>query len=324
MTKKYITESTMGPITEIFAVKYKGELMNYKNKPGTWFSISLSDKTGQINAKFWGRDDNITNSVIESFSQGDVVRVIGEVKSYNKELEIHIDPQSGSITKLDTNTIQFTDFIPSTKKDIEKMKSELIDIVSHITNPHLKELLKKFTDDQTMLQKIATAPAAKQWHHNFVGGLLEHILTLIEISKTVHASHPELDLDLLILGCILHDIGKTEEFQIGATIEISTKGRLLGHIAIGFLMVAEKIREIQNFPEDLKLRVFHVILSHHGKLENGSPIIPMTTESVAFSMIDDTDAKSQHAIQIVEKTDKEWKHEKEPSGYWFYTGKSKK
>ena len=164
------------------------------------------------------------------------------------------------------------------------------------------------------MKKYAKAPAGKMWHHDFVGGLLEHVLSLVSLSITLQKSHPELNRDLLITACILHDIGKVEEFDMGASIQITDKGRLFGHVSIGFLMVAERISQIHNFPEDLKLRILHIILSHHQKLEHGSPVTPMIPEAIAFAMIDDTDAKSQHIIQLVEESKKDWVYEKEFPG----------
>lgn len=322
MKAKYVTDlNSSQKVSEIFLVVKKNNPTQYKNKTGMWFSIILGDKTGTIQAKFWGKDDESTKQVFDSFSEGDVVQVVGSTSSFNSNWEISMDPiNSDRITKLETSNVDVSDFMNKSKRGIEEMISTLRDTVSQIKNQHIKKLLESFVKDEEFVRKkYAMAPAGKNWHHDFIGGLLEHVLSLVEISKTVQKGHPELDLDLLVAGCILHDIGKTEEYKIGLKIDITDYGRLFGHISIGFLMVAEKISSIDGFPEELRQKILHMILSHHRQLEHGSPVTPMFPEAVAFSMIDDTDAKSQHAIQLIEKNDKDWTFEKEPSGNWFMT-----
>jgi 3'-5' exoribonuclease len=161
-----------------------------------------------------------------------------------------------------------------------------------------------------MKKKYSQAPAGKMWHHDFVGGLLEHVLSLISMSKTIQQSHPELNLDLLIATCILHDIGKVVEYKITTTIEFTTEGRLFGHLSIGYFMVAQRISEMSDFPEDLRLRILHMILSHHRQLAQGAPVVPMFPEAVAFALIDDVDAQSQHMVQVVEGRKEDWEYER--------------
>ncbi len=290
-----------------FAVTRKGSLTKYKAKEGEWFGVQLSDKTGMVEGKFWGGENEDTGSVLNSFSNGDIVIISGKIESYRSKTQINIT----SIQK----TIEFdvTDFVKKTTKDIPQMITNLKIIVSEITDSHIKILLEKFVDDENFMEKFARAPAGKMWHHDFVGGLLEHVSSLIEISKIVKKSHPELNLDLLIAACILHDVGKTVEYSITNTIEITDEGRFLGHISIGFLMVSQKISEISDFPEKLRKKILHIILSHHGELEHGSPVKPMFTEAIAFAQIDDTDAKTQHYKQLVQNnnSDEEWVWERD-------------
>ena len=322
MKTKFISElNSNQTVNEIFVVSKKNNPTQYRNKEGMWFSLVLSDKSGTITAKYWGKDESKTKLIFDSFSEGDIVQVIGNLSQYNNQWEISVDPtNSDEIKKIEPENVDFSDFMKKTKKNIDEMILNLREIVSKINNVYVKTLLELFVNDEEfMKKKYAIAPAGKTWHHDFIGGLLEHVASLIEISKTVHKSHPELDFDLLVAGCILHDIGKVEEYKIGLTIEITDYGRLFGHISIGCLMVAEKISTISNFPEDLRQKILHIILSHHRQLEHGSPVLPMFPEAVAFSMIDDTDAKTQHAIQMIEKNDKDWTFEKEQSGNWFLT-----
>ena len=313
-------------ITELFVVSSKSSVTKYKNKPGFWFGLSLSDKTGTMNAKFWGKenDDDIEiQKFFASFSIGDIVRVSGRISSYQNNLDLNIDEKVGNVLKkVEDGEYDLEDFMKKSSRDIPQMIAELHQIVSEINNEHIKKLLESFTnDDDFMKKKYSQAPAGKMWHHDFVGGLLEHVLSLIATSKTVQHSHPELNLDLLIAACILHDIGKVVEYERleNFSIGITTPGRLFGHISIGFLMVEKKISEISNFPNDLRLRMLHIILSHHQKLEHGSPVTPMIPEAIAFAMIDDTDATIQHNLQLVEKSNDDWKYENDFSGKWRWT-----
>lgn len=302
MKSIYISNLKKGDsVNDTFAVFSKGSIKPYKNKPGTWFSFTASDKTGQINAKFWGTDDYSTEQKFNSFSPGDIVTITGTITEYNGESEINID----QIIKVSDDSYDLSDFLKTTSKDIPQMITKLQNIISSIQNPHIKILLESFTSDDDFMKKYSQAPAGRMWHHDFVGGLLEHVHSLIAISNTVHQSHPQLDLDLLVAACILHDIGKTVEFKMGPSIEITDEGRLHSHIAIGYLMVAQKIQNISDFPEILRNKILHIILSHHGKPEYGSPIKPMFAEAVAFSQIDDTDAKTQHIKQVISDTDSE-------------------
>jgi len=302
--------------TEIFAVSSKGSLTTYKNKPGFWFGLSLSDKTGMMNAKFWGLDnadnDHAIQKLFDSLSVGDIVSVSGKVKSYQNKLDLNIDEKSGNaITKLDDGQYDLGDFMKKSSRDIPQMIAELRQTVSQIKNENIKKLLESFTNDEDFIKKkYSQAPAGKMWHHDFVGGLLEHVLSLIAMSKTIQQSHPELNLDLLIATCVLHDIGKVVEYKTTTAIEITTEGRLFGHLSIGYLMVAQRISEMPDFPDDLRLRILHMILSHHGKLEHGTPVVPMFPEAVAFALLDDADAQSQHMVQLVGDRKDDWEFER--------------
>jgi len=297
-----------------FAVLRKGTPMQYKNKDGQWFGVQLADKTGTIEGKFWGEVHHNIPEILASFTPGDIVSVSGKISEFRDKKQIGLT----SIAKI--NQFDVTDFMKKTTKDISQMISNLKVTVSEISDPHIKLLLEKFLNDDSFMEKYARAPAGKMWHHDFVGGLLEHVSSLIEISKTVKKSHPELNLDLLIAACILHDIGKTVEYSISSTIQITKEGRFMGHISIGFLMVGQKISEIADFPEELREKILHIILSHHGELEHGSPVKPMFTEAVAFAQIDDTDAKTQHYKQLVQNNEsgEDWIYENDYGGSYVY------
>ena len=300
-------------VDEIFAVASKGSLTKYKAKSGKWFDLFLSDKTGKIKSKFWGNvDEDLTEEIYNSFTVGDIVSVTGKIKGYQGKSELNIDLKSGDhINLFDKDAISLEDFMKKSTRDIPQMITELRHIVSEIDNEHVKKLLESFAnDDEFMMKRYSQAPAGKTWHHDFVGGLLEHVLSLIAMSKTIQQSHPELNLDLLIAACILHDIGKVVEYKITTAIEITTEGRLFGHLSIGYFMVAQRISEMSDFPDDLRLRILHMILSHHRELKQGAPVTPMFSEAVAFALIDDADAQSQHMVQVVEDSKEDWEYER--------------
>ena len=298
-------------ISGTFGVVKKIPIKKYAN--GFSFILELYDKTGTMNATYWGpNDENSVADIFDSISVGGFVEISGKGNAWNNKLTISIDGKTGfNLQKVDSTSVDLENFIKKSSRDIPQMIAELHQIVSEINNEHIKKLLESFTnDDDFMKKKYSQAPAGKMWHHNFVGGLLEHVLSLISMSKTIQQSHPELNLDLLIAACILHDIGKVVEYKITTTIEFTTEGRLFNHLSIGYFMVAQRISEMSDFPEDLRLRILHMILSHHREKKQGSPVVPMFPEAVAFALIDDADAQSQHMIQVVEDSKEDWEYER--------------
>jgi 3'-5' exoribonuclease len=309
-------------ISGTFGVVKKMSVKKYAN--GFSFILELCDKTGTMNATYWGpNDEDSVADIFDSIPVGGFIEISGKGNEWNNKLTISIDGKTGfNLQKVDSTSVDLENFMKKSTRDIPEMIKELRQIVSEINNEHIKKLLESFTNDNEFMGgKYSQAPAAKMMHHDFVGGLLEHVLNLIATSKTVQHSHPELNLDLLIAACILHDIGKVIEYETleNFSIGITTPGRLFGHISIGFLMVEKKISEISNFPNDLRLRMLHIILSHHRKLEHGSPVTPMIPEAIAFGMIDDTDGTIQHNLQLVEKSNDDWKYENDFSGKWRWT-----
>ena len=305
-------------ISGTFGVVKKLSVKKYAN--GFSFILELYDKTGTMNATYWGpNDENSVADIFDSISVGGFVEISGKGNAWNNKLTISIDGKTGfNLQKVDSTSVDLENFIKKSSRDIPQMIEELHQIVSEINNEHIKKLLESFTNnDDFMKKKYSQAPAGKMWHHDFVGGLLEHVLSLISMSKTIRQSHPELNLDLLIAACILHDIGKVVEYERleNFSIGITTEGRLFGHLSIGYFMVAKRISEMSDFPEDLRLRILHMILSHHRKLDQGSPVVPMFPEAVAFSLIDDADAQSQHMVQVVTDPKEDFVYDRLASHY---------
>lgn len=301
MTKQYVNNLQAGQnINDNFAVCSKTPLTKYNAKEGQWFSLVLSDKTGIIPLKFWGGpNDQAVKDLYKSLKINDIVTVNGSVKidSFSGKLEISINEGSGQI--IQATNYDLEDYVPKTDKNIDELVTQLKAEINNITNEHIKQLLKSFFDDASFTKKYSETPAAKSYHHSYVGGLIEHVSSMIELSKVIAKQYePNLNLDLMIAGCILHDIGKMVEYETKAVIDYTVTGSLLGHIPIGAKMVEDKIEKIENFPPILKNKIIHLILSHHGSQIAGSPVIPHFPEAVALHKIDDCDAQVKHALQV--------------------------
>jgi len=302
--KQFVNELKKNDVVDsYFGVVEKEPIRSYAN--GFLFAVKVSDKTGNVLVKYWGgSDQDVVKQVFSSFeAQKDVINVKGKVGEYRGQLEIAVNPPDGEITK--TDSFSEEDLVLTTTRNIEQMKTEFLEIIERINDLDIKRLLKSFFDDEEFLKQFAISSAAQTRHHNYLGGLLEHVLSLIDISKNIVKLHPKLNLDLLIAGCILHDIGKIKEYEMGLSIGYSTEGKLFGHISIGQQMVAEKIKSLEPFPEIIAQKIIHMILSHHGQFEWGSPVKPAFPEAIALHYIDQVDAKIKGVFQVLEKIDAE-------------------
>ncbi|MBC7288301.1 MAG: HD domain-containing protein [Armatimonadetes bacterium] len=293
MAKQYISDLIPGqPVDSVFAVRQK-RLVPFRNKPGQYLDLLLADRTGEVIARMW---DNAEEAAA-LFGVGDVVHIGGHVDQYQGRVQIIIQ----RIRKCGPEEYQPTDFIGEGKLDPAAMMDELRGWVEEVKNPHLRALLEQYFSDAKFLERFAKCPGSKQLHHAHVGGLLEHTLGVVAILDAACVVHPELDRDLLITGALLHDLGKVEELEIvGAAIEYTDIGRLVGHIVLTDRMVAQKLREMPNFPEELAARLTHLLLSHHGQKEYGAPVLPMTPEACALHYADNLDAHVQYFTEVVE------------------------
>jgi 3'-5' exoribonuclease len=268
--------------SSLFLVREK-EIRTSARTGSSWLQLELADRTGTIPAKMW---DNFA-AIEKTFERDDVVQVRARVKLYNGEKELTLE----QVIPAAEREYDLADFLPHTKFDVEQLYSELRAAIAGMKNPWLKRLLTNVVDDPSIAPRLKRAPAAMTMHHAFLGGLLEHIVSLIGLGNAVAARYPELDSDLLLAGVVLHDIGKIDELRYARGIDYSTEGRLLGHIMIGAAIVRDKIRAIADFPAPLAVLVEHLILSHHGTHEFGSPSLPQTREAIALHFIDDMDSK---------------------------------
>jgi 3'-5' exoribonuclease len=294
MKLQFVSNIKEGEIVDSqFAVSEKSLPIPYRNgKDGMWFSVNLVDNTGMIQTRYWGKDNTETKQIWESVQKGDVIQVKGKVIHYNNSLQISV---SEPFTKVENYSID--DFLPKSKQNSHEMLSELKNLLSEINNPYISGLVNKFLDDSEFMEKFTICPAAIKGHQNYLGGLLEHTLNLIRTIPIIVQNHPKLNKDLLLAGCFLHDIGKVKEYEVAITPFQSDEGRLIGHISLGQQMVEEKIGQIPNFPQDLRCKIIHVVLSHHGKMEWGSPKEPQFPEALAVHLIDHIDAQIDYSLK---------------------------
>jgi 3'-5' exoribonuclease len=279
-------------VNSVFAVKFKKPPVDYRGKPGKWFELRLSDRKGEITAKFWGTDPDKTVQLYESLVAGDIVAVKGVVQEYRGSFSISIDEGDGSLGKCLPDEYNLEDFVASSPKDPGKMLEEAKQILSAVNDENLKKLISSFLEDREFMDAFIKSPAAMEYHQNYKGGLLEHTLNVLKICNSLCLVHPELNRDLVLTGAFIHDIGKIKEFNISpAQIDVSHQGMLEGHTAIGYAMLSDMLGRIENFPEKLRFKLMHIILSHHGKAEYGSPKQPQFPEAVAVYYADECDAK---------------------------------
>jgi 3'-5' exoribonuclease len=250
-----------------------------------FIDVDLQDSSGSINAKIWDDFDRFK----DEFERGDVVKVEAGIEEYREQIQARIKRLRKA--KPD-DPVDLSALMPVTKEDIEAMYSEILGMIEAIKNPHLKELLYFFYDDEAEAEKIKRAPAARNIHQAYVGGLLEHVWHMAKAGRAIMREvYPRLDPDLVIAGILIHDLGKVVELELTPGIAYTKLGYLQGHIVLGLKMLDEKLRRLPDFPDELRLQLEHIILSHHGEKEFGSPVLPATPEAMLVHQIDNLDAK---------------------------------
>lgn len=297
---KFIKEYKEGDrLFDIYLCKHKQSAVTKNGKP--YENLILQDKTGTIDAKVW--DPN--NPGIGDFDALDYIEVYGDVISFQGALQVNVK----RIRKCQEGEYEAANYLPVSKKGIEPMYEELLGYIRGIENPYLKKLLESFfVEDEEFIRTFKKSSAAKTVHHGFVGGLLEHTLSIVKLCEYYCKAYPVLKKDLLFTAAMFHDIGKTRELSLFPENDYTDEGQLLGHIVIGTEMIGERIRKIPGFPAVLASELKHCILSHHGEYEFGSPKKPAIIEALALNFADNTDAKMQTFIEVLEnhQENKEW------------------
>ncbi|MBI4021452.1 MAG: HD domain-containing protein [Candidatus Aenigmarchaeota archaeon] len=285
------------PVDSLFSVKYKRAPTSYAK--GWRFAFGAADRTGEIEVSFWGGlDEQGVRRVHDSFKEGDIVRVRGTVGIWKERPKIDVNEESGSIQKVAVTDP--SDFIPTTAKDVEALYQELLAIVDGVKTPGLRQLLDAFFRDHGFATAFKRAPGAMTIHHAWLGGLLEHSLGVARIAREAVRNYPDLDLDLVTAGSLLHDVGKMRELEVTTNIKIGEEGMLRGHTVLGEEMVREKARGIL---DEVTLRkLSHIILSHLGKHEHGAPKVPMFAEAAIVYYADELDSKANQFQRIKTET----------------------
>lgn len=296
---KYIKDYKDGEkLFDIYLCKHKQAAVTKNGKP--YENLILQDKTGTIDAKVW--DPN--NAGIAEFDVLDYIEVYGDVTSFQGALQVNVK----RIRKCREGEYEPSNYLPVSKYDIEEMYGELLGFIDKVKNPYLNQLLQAFfVGDEDFIGAFKKSSAAKTVHHGFVGGLLQHTLSVTRLCDYYCRAYSVLNRDLLIAAAICHDIGKTRELSLFPQNDYTEEGQFLGHIVIGTEMVAEKIAQIDGFPALLASEIKHCILAHHGEYEFGSPKKPAIMEAVALNFADNTDAKMQTFTEILEGNNQgEW------------------
>lgn len=292
---KYLKDYRDGDrVHDVYLCKHKQAAVTKNGK--NYLNVILQDKSGTMDAKVW--DPNSMG--IEEFEPMDYIEVGGDVSSFQSSLQISVK----RVRVCREGEYNPADYLPVSEKNIEEMYQELLGMIQRTKNPFLKELLEAiFVKDVAFAKKFKNSSAAKSVHHGFVGGLLEHTLSVAQVCEFYCKQYPILKRDLLVAAALCHDIGKTREISAFPVNDYTDEGNLLGHIVMGVEMIGEKIREIPGFPAVLASEIKHCILAHHGELEFGSPKKPALVEAVALSFADNTDAKMQTFKELLNSTD---------------------
>jgi len=270
-------------ITSSFVVVTKQIKPKKTGEP--YLALTVGDRTGQLEAKMW---DNV-EEVLEAFEQDDFLKIKGLINKYKNRFQLTIH----KLRKLGDSEIEFDDYLPKTTKNIDELWQTLAGFITTFRDPHLKALIQSFMADPQIAAAYRNAPAAKTLHHAYIGGLLDHVVSLFRSCDLMCRNYPQVNRDLLLAGAFLHDIGKIHELTYNRSFSYTTRGQLLGHMIIELEMLQEKISHIPDFPDPMKTMLEHLIISHHGEYEFGSPKLPMFPEALMLHYLDDLDSKME-------------------------------
>ena len=299
-------------IRGLYFVREKRIARTRNGKP--YLTMILADKTGRIDAKVWDNAQEFS----ALFDEGHVIEIAGLANAYKGQVQANVS----WLKRVPDDEIDPAGLMESSATDPSELMEALKEILSRIENVHLNDLNKRFLDDNTFVSDFIKTPAAKNFHHNYLGGLLEHTLSVCRLAVQIADHYPELDHDLLLTAAFLHDIGKIKELATGMGTDYTDEGRLIGHVTMGVIILDEKLGEASDFPRDLALRLKHLILSHHGQYDFGSPKRPKFLEAFALNLIDDLDAKMNGLGRFMEKDqhDGSWTDYNRLFERYFYKG----
>lgn len=266
------------------------DILEFKSKPGKYLQVKLKDKTGEI----WGKCWEEAKAVASMFDVGDVVRIRGNVVFYNGHLQIQFERRG--VERLEE--YDRSHFIETSNSDVDDLYSQLESLINGFSNRHLRTLLLSFFKDPHFKDDFRSSPCAKSHHHNYIGGLIDHTYSVVVICRTMSRLYPSVDRELLVSGAILHDIGKMDCYSVDCLINVTPEGGLYDHVVMGYYEVRRRIEELGDFPKELSRRLLHMILSHHGKREWGSPVPPLIDEACILFHADLMDSQTSEFIKV--------------------------
>jgi len=270
-------------ITSSFVVVSKQIKPKKSGEP--YLALTLGDRSGHLEAKMW---DNV-EEVLDAFEQDDFLKIKGLVNKYKNRFQLTVH----KLRKLGESEIEFADYLPKTTKNIDELWQTLRDFVASIRSPHLRAVIQAFMADPEIGAAYRNAPAAKTLHHAYIGGLLDHVVSLFRSCDLMCRNYPQINRDLLLSGAFLHDLGKIHELTYNRSFSYTTRGQLLGHMVIELEMLHAKMALVPGFPDELKTLLEHLIISHHGQYDFGSPKLPMFPEALMLHYLDDLDSKME-------------------------------
>ena len=274
---------------DLFLLLTKKELR--EGKKDYYIRFDFVDKSGPISGNLW----NNALASMDGYAEKDVVKVRAAVTNYKEQIQLNVK----KIRKANEDEYEIEDYIQKTKKDVKALSDDFFTMIDSISDEYIKRLLLNIFEDKEIWAKFCHCPAAKSWHHNYVGGLLEHTVSVIKICDFASSLY-QINRDILVAGAMLHDIGKIFEYTVFPAIEFSDEGRLIGHIVLGDQFVANKAMEINLFPPNILMKLRHIIISHHGELEKGAVKVPQTLEAVVMHFADNMDAQTIGTFQLIE------------------------
>lgn len=294
MSRRYVNQLGEEKVDQVFLASEK-QLRTNRNG-NLYLQVRLSDRTGSLTGMLWNAND----AAYASFNNGDFLRAQGSSQVYNGSLQMILN----RIERVDPATIDEADFVTIADQQIAELTGKMAAMLRGMRNYHLRNLAESFLSDDAFMAKFTAAPAGVKNHHAYKGGLLQHVVQIMELCASVAPHYPELDPDLLTLGAFLHDVGKIDELTYERGLGYSDEGQLIGHVVIGVVLLEEKIRQTkdlakEDFPQELALRLKHIVVSHQGQYEYGSPKLPMTLEAIAIAYLDDLDAKMHSIGQLI-------------------------
>lgn len=277
-----IKQLNAGQITDSMYLVADRSLRAHKNKPGQYLQMTLQDRTGSMRAMFWDVPENVAHTV----HAGAVYQVQGKVESYMDDLQMRV-----TSVREPRGPVDWAQFLPESKRSAAELEAEFDRVQKSLRDPHYSALIRLFRDDERLWSRYVQSPAATSVHHAYLRGLLEHTLNMCRVCEALAEIYPDADRDLLLCGAILHDVGKVYEYESGPAFNKTVYGELVGHLAIGDQLVVQLAARVEDMPREKVWHLRHLVLSHHGQLEFGSPVLPKTLEGLLLHFADNVDAK---------------------------------